>query len=239
MPSRSDFSRGNRQLSGSDPADISEVNKQSPVNPKHLGTITIEPCANNPCEGLSLAIYNVMGQEDKFRRVDGSRVSNGGTARITITTDILTDIEEVKYEANPSNEDSPSLDLTWNPSSKDQRYHEFFVSTDPSSLYAFQVTAKSTDCPETVETSDIYYFSTGDEIVVKKSFGDEIAYSIDIISVNEYLQLLDMDFKDEQGAVPKTDEVDWTTSQSMTDVLITTNEFQEIDITDSFSYTIS
>jgi hypothetical protein len=237
-----EIGRGNPGSSPVQNDDISKVTLESPLELRSQLTVEVQNCADvqeSPCDTLVLNIYNVMGQEDKYRRVDGQRVDNGGTARIVLTTNERSNITAVDYASNPSNEDSPTLDKTWMSDSEGKKYHEFFVATDPSSLYAFQVTAKATDCPDTVETSDIYYFSTGDEIVFKKVFGDENTYSIDVLSVNKYLQPLDIDFNDEQGIVPKTNEVDWTTSQSMTNVLIATNEFQEIDITDSFSYTIS
>lgn len=170
MSDRFSVQRGNPGSTPVKTDDISKVSLESPVELRPQLTIQIENCADvgeNPCDQLNLEIYNVMGQEDVFRHDGVERVQRGGMARVILSTNERADID-ILYEGNPSDEDSPDFPQLLEEVSRGETYHEFFFGVDPSSLYAFKITATASDCPETTEESGIYYFKTGDTIQLEE-----------------------------------------------------------------------
>jgi hypothetical protein len=116
----------------------------------------------------SFEFKNVMGQEDTGRTdAAGNRIERGGTARIIATTTMDATVD-VEYVGNPSNEDDPTFDKSQKSVSEGRRFHEFFFSVDPSSVYAFRVEAEA-DFDESVPAiqSEVFYFVTGDQISVR------------------------------------------------------------------------
>jgi len=112
----------------------------------------------------AFGIKNVMGQEDKYRQTGGTRVDNGGSARVVLTTTMPATVD-VEYVRNPSDEDNPTFQQSLSSVTSQDRYHEFFFPVDPDSLYAFQITAKA-DFDQSVpdQVSSIYYLFTGSEL---------------------------------------------------------------------------
>lgn len=187
MPSSANVSRGNGPLSGSSPSDIEGAEKQSPVNPRSFDVVSIETCGNkndNPCKGVRLFLYNVMGQEDMYRREDGERVQRGGMARVVLTTTEESNVD-IEYKRNPSKEDAPDFNKRLYKVSEEEKHHEFFFPVDPDALYAFRVNAQAPDCPNVDEWSSIYYFKTGDTIQVEFiNFRSEVQTDRKAIGVN-------------------------------------------------------
>jgi len=180
MSSAFNISRGNpRSSSVGEKSDVSEVSYRSASAIDMDEIVQIIDCGiplrcgetkdsidADPCEDLDLTFYNVMGQEDRFRQIDGKRANRGGTARIVFTARQDVVIEKIDYVVNPQNEDNPTFTDQWNPTPPSDDKHEVFVNVSPDSLYAFQITISVEGCPDT-NTSGIYYFSTGDSVVFK------------------------------------------------------------------------
>lgn len=170
MPDRFSIRRGNPGSSPVKNDDISSVHLESPVELRPQLTIQIENCADvgkNPCDQLNLEIYHVMGQEDVFRHDGVERIQRGGMARVILSTNERSDID-IHYEGNPPDEGSPTFPQLLEEISEGETHHEFFFGVNPSSLYAFKITATASDCPETTEESEIYYFQTGDTIQLEE-----------------------------------------------------------------------
>jgi len=160
-------SRGNpRSSSVGEEEDVREVHYRSTTAIDSSSIVDIVPCGfEDPCADLDLSFYNVMGQEDRFRQVNGRRVNRGGTARIVFTVGEDVKIDKIEYDFNPVDEDNPVFDQEWNPTPPAKKRHEVFVNVSPDVLYAFKITVSVEDCPDT-NTSDIYYFATGDTITL-------------------------------------------------------------------------
>jgi hypothetical protein len=166
MDGSSNFSRGNPRVSGVEDPDIQDVARESPLTLRSQVVVEITDCSDedrNPCDYLTLDIYNVMGQEDRFRHDGSERIQRGGIARVVVSTNENSDIS-IDYVGNPENENSPTFEKTIDDASEEQKHHEFFFGVDPSSLYAFKINAQASDCPNIDEQSGIYYFKTGDTI---------------------------------------------------------------------------
>lgn len=176
-------SRGNpRASSVGEEEDVDEIRYRSTSKIDALDIVDIEDCGivldcsspgdsfepQDPCDNLHLNFYNVMGQEDKFRQEDGKRIDRGGTGRIVFTTIDETTIEKIEYDRQPTDEDNPVFDKEWDVSNfEPAKRHEVFIPVGPDVLYAFRVTVSVEGCEET-NTSGIYYFSTGDTIVLEE-----------------------------------------------------------------------
>jgi len=116
----------------------------------------------------SFDFKGIMGQEDKGRTdAQGDRIERGGTARVIVTTTMEATLD-IEYVGNPANEDDPTFQQSQQGVSSQTRFHEFFFPVNPSSLYAFRVTADA-DYDDSVPTitSDVYYFVTGDQITFR------------------------------------------------------------------------
>jgi len=111
---------------------------------------------------------NVMGQEDKYRRANGSKVENGGMARVVARTSMPATLD-IEYTRNPSDVDNPTLGQSQSTVSQGGR-HEFFFNVVTSSLYAFRLTARA-DFDQSVPDIDsgIFYFITGSEVTFASS----------------------------------------------------------------------
>lgn len=167
-----DFSRGNPGASGSQDSDIKGVEKQSPVNPRSFNPISIENCADlGVGANVGVSFFYIMGQEDKYRHDGDKRIVRGGTARITVSTNVRTDID-IEYVANPPNPNNPTFQESRINVSKGRREHEFFFPVNLSTLYAFRITAKASDYPKS-QTSGIHYFQTADTLtLILDQFGN-------------------------------------------------------------------
>lgn len=165
MALSSDFSRGNPQVSGAEDKHIKDAARESPHALHSQISVEITDCGHDngvSCEELVFDIYNVMGQEDKYRHDGTQRVQRGGLARVVLTTTEKTDID-IEYVGNPSNEDNPTFQKSITNVSQGKKHHEFFFEVDPSTLYAFKLNAQASSCPYVTKQSGIYYFTTGSE----------------------------------------------------------------------------
>jgi len=123
---------------------------------------------------------NVMGQEDKYRQVNGSKVENGGMARVVARTSMPATLD-IEYTRNPSDVDNPTLGQSQSAVSQGGTRHEFFFNVVTSSLYAFRLTAKA-DFDQSVPDIDsgIFYFITGSEVTFASS--SEIQTSTSLVT---------------------------------------------------------
>ena len=110
-------------------------------------------------------IVNVMGQEDRFRQEGGERVSEGGTARVIVTTTAKADLD-FEYAISPQNVNNPTFGQQLTDVSQGKRYHEFSFDVRADTLYAFRLTAKFGG---TQKQSDVFYLETGSDIEVGAS----------------------------------------------------------------------
>jgi len=154
--------------------------------------------AGDDCANLDLSIYNVMGQEDKYRQEDGERVQRGGIARIIFTAVDDVVIDSIEYDSNMADEDNPVFNDQWMPSVDPQERHEVFVNVNPDSLYAFRVTISKPECPGS-NTSGIYYFTTGSEIVFEPEPQNNAISFVEILIIDEDPTLITNSFSTSVG----------------------------------------
>jgi len=107
----------------------------------------------------------IAGNEDVVRSDDSGRIEIPGRARVVAQTTMPSTID-VHYVFNPANEDDPSFQRTEKSASSGKEAHEVFFSVYPSSVVAFEITARA-DADDSVSEirSSTYYFRTGDEIL--------------------------------------------------------------------------
>jgi hypothetical protein len=107
----------------------------------------------------------VVAQEDRFRRENGQRINNGGTALVFVETTMESDIRKVELKQNPSDEDNPNLDEEIKEPSSEKAEHQFSFGVSPDSLYAYKVFAEASfDNSVSDLVSGVRYFETGDQI---------------------------------------------------------------------------
>lgn len=102
-------------------------------------------------EEPALALFGIMGQEDRYREEGGERVDNGGMARVVWETSVPT-TSTVNFGFSPViSEVFVNETLT--------RQHEVFFPVSPAATYVFTVTGETAD-GDYLE-SGRYYFDTG------------------------------------------------------------------------------
>jgi len=114
----------------------------------------------------------IAGNEDVVRSDEDGRIEIPGRARVVAQATMPSTID-VHYVINPVDEDDPSFQRVEKSVSSGKQAHEVFFSVFPSSLIAFEVTARA-DNDESVPDirSSTYYFRTGEEILS----GFEVAF---------------------------------------------------------------
>jgi len=123
----------------------------------------------------SFEFETVAGNEDVVRSDQDGRIEIPGRARVVAQTTMPSTID-VHYVFNPANEDDPSFQRVESDISSGKQAHEVFFSVYPSSLVAFEVTARADEDDSVPEIrSSTYYFTTGNEILS----GFEVAYDIE------------------------------------------------------------
>lgn len=206
-----EVSRGNpRASSVGEEGDLEEVRYRSTTAIAESDVISIEDCGipldcssggdsfqpQDPCDNLDLTFYNVMGQEDRFRQIDGVRAQRGGTGRIVFTASDEVTVEKIEYVLNPSNENNPTFNKEWDPNPPPTDKHEIFVNISPDSLYAFRIIISVEGCPDT-NTSGIYYFSTGDDVVFEPdsvNIADStVEILVEISTISQTVQIIDQE----------------------------------------------
>lgn len=110
---------------------------------------------------LQPSFVTLMGQEDRFRQDNGSRIDQGGTGRIVAHTNFESDLD-LEYVSAPVDVNNPTFDQNISDISLGRKTHEFFFNVSPDTLYAFRVTAKFGS--GVTKTSDVFYLETGSEV---------------------------------------------------------------------------
>ena len=208
------ISRGNpRSSSVGEEEDVEQVRYRSTtaIDPSSIVDIVLCGSQGDPCADLDLSLYNIMGQEDKNREANGIRVDNGGKARIVFTAAQDVVIEKIEYErapkVQPGDQGGPTLTQEWNPNPPATDKHEVFVSVSPDATYAFRVTVSVDGCPDT-NTSGIYYFTTGDQIIIEPADNIEVLVETSIIEVDISVELLADDIESIEDSSESIDSLD-------------------------------
>jgi len=120
----------------------------------------------------SFEFETIAGNEDVVRSDQSGRIEIPGRARVVAQATMPSTID-VHYVFNPVDEDDPSFQRVQKSISSGKQAHEVFFSVYPSSVVAFEITARADEDASVPEIrSSTYYFRTGDEILS----GFEVAY---------------------------------------------------------------